>query len=321
MKFVRNTVAVGLLALFTSFAGYSETVLPSAKPYLGRWDVTLKDSTKTYPTWLEITQADGQVQVRMVGRWGHARPLPKAEVSSAGITFTSPREEEGGKDSDMVFEGKLSGNTLAGTASGPDVAKWTWVGQRAPSLVRKSPPHWGKPVSLFNGKDLAGWTFSDASGAATWKVENGTIVKSGRTAQLITTAKFDDFRLHIEFNCAPKSNSGIYLRGRYEVQIEDDPEPEGPTMRTGGVYGFLAPSPEPARTPGVWQTYDITLVGRMVTVVLNGKTIIDNQEIPGITGEALDSHEGEPAPIYLQGSEEGQVAYRNIKITPAIGRR
>ncbi len=88
-------------------------------------------------------------------------------------------------------------------------------------------------------------------------------------------------------------------------------------MRTGGVYGFLAPKPEPPRQPGVWQTYDITLVGRTVTVVLNGQTIIDRQEIPGITGGALDSHEGLPGPIYLQGSEDGHVTYRNITITPA----
>jgi len=86
-------------------------------------------------------------------------------------------------------------------------------------------------------------------------------------------------------------------------------------MRTGGIYGFLAPSPEQPRKPGAWQSYDITLVGRLVTVVQNGHTIIDKQEIPGITGGALDSHEGEPGPIYLQGSESGRVDFRNITIT------
>jgi hypothetical protein len=85
----------------------------------------------------------------------------------------------------------------------------------------------------------------------------------------------------------------------------------------GGVYGFLTPSPEPARTPDQWQTYDVTLIGRMITLVLNGKTIIDNKEIPGITGGALDSHEELPGPIYLQGTEKGRVMFRNIVITPA----
>jgi hypothetical protein len=172
-------------------------------------------------------------------------------------------------------------------------------------------------VPLFNGHDLSGWAPSDPSAAATWKVENGTLVTPGRGPELMTNEKFQDFKLHIEFNCSHGANSGVYLRGRYELQIEDDPEPEGPTMRTGGVYGFLAPSVEMPRKPGEWQIYDITLIGRVVTVVQNGKTIIDHQEIPGITGGALDSHEGLPDPIYLQGSEAGHVAFRHITITTA----
>jgi len=134
---------------------------------------------------------------------------------------------------------------------------------------------------------------------------------------LITTAKFQDFKLHVEFNCDPNSNSGVYLRGRYEVQVETDSIDEPPSHRIGGVYGFLAPSPELPRKPGEWQTYDITLIGRAVTVVWNGQTVINNQEIPGITGGALDSHEELPGPIYLQGSEKGRVSYRNIVLIPA----
>ena len=252
----------------------------------------------------------------MVSRWGHARPLPKIEISSDRITFVSPKEEEERKDN-MVFEGKLSGTTLAGTTTGPDGTPWQWTGERAPSLKRTSDPHWGRPIQLFNGRDLSGWKMSDPASTVTWKVENGTLVSPGHGPELISDAKFEDFKLHIEFNCAPGSNSGIYLRGRYELQIEDDPEPEGPTMRTGGVYGFLAPSPEQPRKQGEWQTYDITLVGRVVTVVQNGQTIINKQEIAGITGGALDSHEALPGPIYLQGSEVGHVAFRNITITPA----
>jgi len=144
-----------------------------------------------------------------------------------------------------------------------------------------------------------------------------TLVSPGNGPELIHEAKFEDFKLHVEFNCAANSNSGVYLRGRYEVQIEDNSIQEPPSHHTGGVYGFLAPSPEMPRRPGVWQSFDITLVGRTVTVVQNGQTIIDHQEIPGITGGALDSHEELPGPIYLQGSEDGHVAFRNIVVTPA----
>ena len=319
--FGRRTFALATLLLMFSLPVYSQQkksadTAASAESFLGRWDLTLKASLHEYPSWLEISQENGQLTARMVSRWGHARPLPKVEASNGHITFVSPKEEEDRKD-DMVFDGKLSGNRLVGTTTGPDGTPWQWTGERAPSLKRKSAPQWGKPTELFNGKDLSGWKTSDPAVATKWKVENGTLVSPGHGAELISDAKFEDFKLHVEFNCAPGSNSGVYLRGRYELQIEDDPEPEGPTMRTGGVYGFLAPSPEQPRKPGEWQTYDITLVGRMVTVVQNGQTIIDNQEIPGITGGALDSREGLPGAIYLQGTEAGHVAFRNITITPA----
>ena len=217
----------------------------------------------------------------------------------------------------MVFQGELIGGRLEGTTTGPDGTPWQWKGERAPGLKRKSAPKWGKPTQLLNGKDISGWNTSDSNAKATWTVEEGTLVSSGHGPELISDAKFEDFKLHIEFNCAAGSNSGVYLRGRYELQIENDPDPEGPTMRTGGVYGFLAPSPEQPRKPGEWQSYDVILVGRMVTVAQNGHTIIENQEIPGITGGALDSHESLPGPIYLQRSEAGRVAFRNITITTA----
>jgi hypothetical protein len=314
----QNALAAALLLIFVPASGYSQKSKSSdsIEPFLGRWDVTLKTPDREYPTWLELTQQDGQLKARMVSRWGHARMLPKVELKNGHLRFVSPKEEEDRKDTDMVFEGELSGSTLVGTTSGPDGTPWKWTGERAPSLKRAYAPKWGKPTQLFDGKDLAGWNLSDPKGN-TWKVENGQLISPGHGANLITTAQFQDFKLHLEFNCAPKSNSGVYLRGRYEVQIEDDPVPEAPSQRTGGVYGFLAPSPEPPRRPGEWQTYDLTLVGRTVTVVLNGQTIIDKQEIPGVTGDALDSHEGLPAPIYLQGSEDGHVAFRNIVLTPA----
>jgi Domain of Unknown Function (DUF1080) len=316
----RRVFALTTLILMLSVLVYSEPknsgdTTASVQLLLGRWDLTLKTPLRESPSWLEITQEDGQLKARMVSRWGHARPLPKFELSNGTVTFVSPKEEEERKD-DMVFEGKLSGKMLVGTTTGPDGTAWQWTAEKAPSLKRKPDPKWGKPVQLFNGKDLSGWRMSDPASTAIWKVENGTLVSPGHGPEIITDAKFEDFKLHVEFNCAPGSNSGVYLRGRYELQIEDDPEPEGPTMRTGGIYGFLTPSPEQPHRPGEWQTYDITLVGRVVTVVQNGQTIIDKQEIPGITGGALDSHEALPGPIYLQGSETGHVAFRNITLTP-----
>jgi len=286
----------------------------AVEPFLGRWDLTLKAPDREYPSWIEIRQENGQLKAQMVGRWGSARPLPKVEITNGVLTFVSPKEEEDRKD-DMVFQGKLDGANLSGTTTGADGTPWTWVGEKAPALEVTQPPTWGKPVSLFNGKNLDGWK-PDKPGPA-WKVRNGTLISPGNGPELISDAKFENFKLHVEFNCGKDSNSGVYLRGRDEVQIETESQAEPPSHHTGAIYGFLTPTPEQPRKADVWQTFDITLVGRKVTVVQNGQTIIDNQEIPGITGGALDSHEALPGPIYLQGSEKGHVAFRHIEITPA----
>jgi hypothetical protein len=285
------------------------------KPFLGRWDLTLKAPDREYASWLEIRQKGGELKAQMVGRWGNARLLPKFEIKKGQIEFVSPKEEEDRPD-DMVFKGKLEGSILVGSTPGPDGTLWSWTGKRAPDLKRAGVPQWGEPVQLFNGRDSTGWTFDNPSQANNWKVQDGTLVTTGAGCNIITTRKFEDFKLHIEFNCPHNANSGVYLRGRYEVQVEDDSIKEPPSHHMGGVYGFLAPSPEMPRKPGEWQSFDITLIGRRITVVQNGQIIINNQEIPGITGGALDSDEELPGPIYLQG-DHGGIAYRNIVITPA----
>jgi hypothetical protein len=308
--------SVVALLLTPAFSKEKTSESTSVKSYIGRWDLTLKAAGHEYPSWLELTESDGKLAAQYTGRWGNARPLPKAELSDGHLTFVSPKEEEDSK-SDLVFEGKLAGERLTGSLNGPDGTTWSWTGVRSPSLKRTKEPKWGKPIQLFNGKDLTGWKMDKPSSDKPWKVVDGTLVSPGHGPQIISDQKFRDFKLHIEFNCAANSNSGVYLRGRYEVQVEDNSIQEPPSHHTGGVYGFIAPTPELPRKPGEWQTYDITLLGRTVTVVQNGQTIINHQEIPGLTGEALDSHEEQPGPIYLQGSEDGHVSYRNIVLTPA----
>jgi len=312
---------LAFLAPAASIAGGTSTSNPpdDVGAYLGRWDLTLKSPEREYALWLEITRHDGGIRARLVSRWGHARLLPVAELVNGGIRFVSPKEEEGRTDGDMIFEGRLEGNVLVGKTSGPDGTPWTWRGEHAPSLARMHVPKWGTPINLFNGKDLSGWHLTDPGTENPWRVEGATLTSPGRGADLVSDRTFGDFRLHVEFNCAPGSNSGVYLRGRYEVQVEDEQVADAPERRLAGIYGYLAPSTPAARKPGSWRAYDITLVGRRVTVVLDGVTLIDDQEIPGITGGALDSHEALPGPIYLQGSEPGRVDYRNIRVTPASG--
>jgi len=312
-----TTLRILLLPLLLMVSVTRADELPAG--YVGRWDVTLFTPGQELPTWLEIVKQDGKPAVRMVGRWGHARWLPSAEFVGGALRFVSPKAEEGRKD-DMVFEVRLDGGALVGGTQGPDGTPWRLRGERAPALERKGAPRWGKPVTLFNGEDLAGWHLSDPKAAQTWVVANGNLVSLGNGAELVTDQKFEDFKLHVEFKVSPGANSGIYLRGRYEVQVEHDSHPEAAERSLGGVYGFLAPNPVPSHTPDVWRTCDITLVGRRVTVVLDGITLIEDQEIPGVTGGALDTREGEPGPLYLQGSENGRVEFRHVQIIPAAAR-
>lgn len=314
---IRPTLLWLTFLLLLACAAYSAaTPANSAKPFLGRWDLTLKSPSGELPSWLELTLEGGELKAQFVGRWGNARPLPRADVADGQLTFVSPKADEGSKE-DLVFKGKLSGKRLVGIVNGPDGTTWSWTGERAPSLKRTGSPKWGKPVQLFDGKNLRGWNPDKPNAQPQWTVVDGTLVSPGHGPELINNSKFRDFKLHIEFNCGAGANSGIYLRGRYEVQVEDNSIQEPPSHHTGGVYGFIAPNPEQPRKPGEWQSFDITLVGRTITVEQNGKTIIDHKQIPGITGGALESHEELPGPIYLQGSEDGHVAYRNIFLVPA----
>jgi hypothetical protein len=198
------------------------------------------------------------------------------------------------------------------------------TGEHAPALKRKMPSQWSAPEPLFNGKDLSGWG-SDRAGENNWKVEEGVLANLKAGANLLSTRTLDDFKLHADFNCPRGCNSGIFLRGRYELQIEY--AAPGTTSKTdstktmGSIFGFLAPVSTIPPTPGEWETLDVTLVGRLVTVVRDGTPIFDNKQIPGITGGALDSHEGTPGPIYLQGDSTDGVRYRNIAIAvPLRGR-
>jgi hypothetical protein len=286
-----------------------------AEPLLGRWDLTVQGPDGSYPSWLEVMlRKEIELMGRFVGRFGSLRHLTQIEFKNGELLFRVPVQYEQ-NSSDLVFKGKLTGDRLEGTTQDASGKTLTWTGTRAPDLRRAGPPKWGRPIQLFNGKDVAGWKLRSNERGDCWKVATGSLTNNVPCVDIISTREFTDFKLHVEFNIVEKSNSGIYLRGRYEVQIQDDLGKTSDSLRMGGLYGFLRPRLNASGRPGEWQTYDITLIGRRVTVVLNGKTIVENEEIPGITGGALNSDEGSPGPIMLQG-DHGKISFRNITITP-----
>ncbi len=317
----------------------------SKNPFTGRWDITVTRGSVRFPSWLEVTDAAGRLEARAQGRTGNVSPVAAVAMEGERLIVTvsaaaPARPAEGARPAmparpAMVWTLTEAGGKLNGTQTQGESA-YQLSGVRAPALQRAAPKAWGAPEPLFNGRDLTGWqpinnTARDPSAAATsyWTVKNGELTNEAAGPNIRTTRTFDDFKLHVEYQCPPGENSGIYLRGRYEVQVA--PPPAGPTPAAtprpaagrpyrnpyggvGSVYGMLGPQTPPPFQPE-WQSYDITLIGRWVTVVFNGVTTIDNQEIPGVTGGALDSNEGEPGPIYFQGDHHGGIRYRNITIS------
>ncbi|MGC3943228.1 MAG: DUF1080 domain-containing protein [Chryseolinea sp.] len=308
----RTSFIVLLLSIALVSNGQHETPTPIE----GRWDITIEKDGKFLPSWLEVEHSGIKTLVgRFVYAGGSARPISEVKFANDKFSFSIPPQWEK-EDRYLDFEGTVSGDKLNGTMVFVDGKTYNWTAVRAPKLKRTGEPQWGKPVKLFDGKDLKGW---HTTGDNQWIVENGVLRSPKSGSNLVSDQTFTDFKLHVEFRYEKGSNSGVYLRGRYEVQIEDSKGKEPWKGYLGGVYGFIAPSEMVAKDAGEWQSYDITLVGRMVTIVANGKTVITNQEIPGITGGALDSKEDEPGPIYFQG-DHGPIDLRNIIITPAISK-
>ena len=288
-----------------------------AKAFLGRWDMTATPASGVpYPQWMELLEKNGTLKGRVQPKGGGWKPILGAKIESGRMVVAlSPtinwEISSAGPD-------QITGIEKRGDADGPKLA-----GVRAPKLDRPMPKAWTKPRPLFNGKDLTGWEPIGNVQNNKWIARDGELVNDNPevpgvhnpgAANIKTTAKFQDFKLHIEVNCPDTGNSGIYLRGRYEIQIGT----EGgklPDHEMGAVYSHYPPPAGAELGLGKWTAFDITFVGRHVTVVRDGKVYHNHVEIPGPTGGALDSRESEPGPFFLQGDHHGVIRYRNMMIS------
>jgi hypothetical protein len=309
------TLLAVLVSSSSTMTARTSLVSTADDSLIGRWDITIQTPDGDRPSWLELEPSGrGIIIGRFVGIVGSARPISRVTVQSDSFHFAIPPQWENG-EADLVVDGRLTGSHLAGSMTFPDGKRFEWSGVRAPAMRGEHAPTWGTPIHLIHANDLGGW---HAVGGPNnqWVVVNGILRSPHSGANIQTDRTFGDFKLHIEFRYPAGSNSGVYLRGRHEVQIEDDEQHSSPKDRFSGVYGFIAPSEMTTKGPNEWQSYDITLVGRLVNVVANGKRVICDQEIPGITGGAIDSKEGAPGPLLLQG-DHGPVEFRTIILTPA----
>jgi hypothetical protein len=296
---------------------------------IGRWNLTLVIENKEleelglfrhglmdgegFPGWLEVKRSGFSALVgSYVGYEGSARPISKIHYNEKDQKYHFTIPAQWMKIDDIYFEFSVVNNKLTGYKI-LDGHKLSWTGVPAPSLTREKPPVWGSPKNLLDN-NMSRWIIPENN---KFRMVDGILINEEVGGNLVTKEKFDDFKLSVEFRYPEGSNSGVYLRGRYELQITDNYRQDANDMSIGSIYGFIVPAVNAAKKAGEWQTFEITLVGRHVTVVHNGIEVISNRPIPGITGGSLDSNEGDPGPIMLQG-DHGPIDFRKIVIIPAV---
>jgi hypothetical protein len=309
-----KTLAASLFLVVSAFA-------QDAKPFLGRWDITVTPAQGApYAGWMELTQKDGKLEGRYQPRGGEWKPFGGAMVENGHLVATL---NAAGNGPATLWDFTGSGSSLSGVQKRGDTQGPKLAAVRAPELNRPMPKAWTTPEPIFNGKDLTGWEPIGNVQNNKWVARDNELVndnpevpgqRNPGAANIKTTRKFQDFKLHIEVNCPEGGNSGIYLRGRYEVQVGTEGGKQ-PTHEMGAIYSHYPPPANAQLGLGKWSTFDITFVGRHVTVVRDGVVYHDNVEIPGPTGGALDSNEAEPGPFFLQGDHHGVIRYRNITIS------
>ena len=334
MKHSSFTSVVCGLATVGLFGASSLFAADAANPYVGRWALTIPGGGAG---WLGVEQqADGALKSSLL--WGGGSVMSTAETkidNDALIVIRKHGRKRDGKDVQWIetITAKRSGDALTLTTrttddEGAEKGKADFTGKKIPDHPARpdlSKLKFGKPVPLLNGKDMTGW--KTMSGAPNfWKVADGILSnrvekdengKNKHGTNIRTEAEFEDFNLKTDVRMAKDGNSGIYLRGIYEVQMADTYGKPANSHHMGGLYSRITPSSTAEKPAGEWQTVNITLVDRHLTVILNGTTIIDNQPIPGCTGGALTSDESKPGPIYLQG-DHTDVDYRNMILTPIV---
>jgi hypothetical protein len=281
-----------------------------SNPFVGAWNITGDSPNQGNIYWLEVKDDGGKPAVMFLNRGGS--PVAGENVKVAGSELTFMVGGTGQNRPTVTLH--AAGDKLTGT-----------VGQT--KVTGEHPPAWGacdanashsfgKPVVLFDGKSLDAWGVQMKDRAIMWKIEDGVMTNDPHGNNLVSREKFKDFKLQAEYKLSEKGNSGIYLRGRYEMQVLDDfgrtDDREHGHM---SIYSAKAPLVNASKKAGEWQTVEITIVGNCVSATLNGQKIHDNSKITRITGGALDAKETEPGPIMIQGDHE-KVWYRKVVVTP-----
>lgn len=322
---MRILLSVCLLAV----AVFTPAVSAQPNPFLGSWNMTGTGDDSSFVYWLKVEQGPDGLTGRFLNRTSSPVNLGIVKVEGGELVFQMGRP---GNLTGPEFRARIEGDRLVGRhvlrqggrAGAPATERTVnWVGVRTPAwpAADANAAHkYGTPVALFDttaNPTMDAWGVQHAARPMNWSVVDGVMVNTKGANNLVSKEKFTDFKLEAEYKLTQGSNSGIYLRGRYEMQVFDDAGQ--PPALTGhmSIYGRKAPDTNASRPPGEWQRAEIILVGNRVTVTLNGTRIHDNAAIEGITGGALDNNELTPGPIMIQG-DHSIAEFRKVIVTPIV---
>lgn len=287
----------------------------------GRWIIRPLGDNNGRALWLEVNGAgSGSITGAMVGGGpgGQLDVIRDARVERGQLQFKLKRSVGTSRELEATTpviaalkDGRLHGVALR--RRGPLL----WVGERAPVLTDKDDGSWkaASRINLFDGSSVSGWHARTPGRSSGWYVEGGVLKNRRRADVLVSDAKFWNFRLEVEYLVHPRMNGGIGLRGRYEIQLLDDHGRLASDHGNGALYGRIAPRVNASRPAGEWQTLEVRLVGRELTVVLNGTKTINRAVVDGFTAMATHWREDRPGPITLQG-DHGAIEFRRISLTP-----
>ncbi len=303
-----------LLLVFTMVASAGDSA------FNGKWAIEMEPPHRR-AMWLEVRGAgNSDITGRCVGAvGGRSQPLIDANIRDGVLYFQVERyfeqSQTWGRATNTV---RLFKDGIKGTTRRQNGTEMQWSGRRPDVLKDTDDGSWkpSTPIVLFDGKDMSHW-HAGQNEHGKWIVSDGVLRNQGKAPNLVSVEKFFNFRLHVEFRVASKSNSGIGLRSRYEIQILDDFGQPPSIHGNGALYSTITPSLNASQPSTSRQIFDIVLIGRDLTVVLNGKSIIDKGKIRGLTAMAMDAREASSGPLLLQG-DHGPIEFYKIVVTPLV---
>lgn len=309
MRAMKRLILISLLGV---------CALAADADFNGRWNIHVQ-TPRGRVWWLEVRGAGtGKIEGGFVGApGGQLDPLTDARIENGQLVFTFKRAGLVQTYKVSARGGKLEG-VREEVADGKPATTLPFTGVAAPEIREHDDGSWrqGRKVALFDGKTTSGWRqiVPDAPG---WYVEDGLLRNRQRASDIASLEKFWNFEARFEYRYGKGSNSGIGLRGRYEIQIYDNYGKEPNVHGSGALYSRIPPRVNASKAPGEWQTMVIRLVGRDLTVTLNGTVVIDKQVVAGPTAITTDPDEDKPGPFVLQG-DHGQVEFRTIEVTELV---